>query len=76
MPIRRGRGRLTSTVEDLLILSRHFDNPALGKRCPHSSPRCTTDRRACQPLSPRAFGIGEVRGLRRSAMRIVAGLPH
>src|SRR4029453_12114427 len=58
-----GEGGLTSTVEDLLIWSRHFDNPVLGKTLP-------TQLAAAAPLTGghvnayrRGVGIGEVRGL-------------
>jgi CubicO group peptidase (beta-lactamase class C family) len=58
-----GEGGLTSTVEDLLIWSRHFDDPALGKTLP-------AQLAAVAPLTGghanhyrRGVGIGEVRGL-------------
>ena len=58
-----GEGGLTSTVEDLLIWSRHFDNPALGKTLP-------AQLAAAAPLTGghanhyrRGVGIGEVRGM-------------
>ncbi len=58
-----GEGGLTSTVEDLLIWSRHFDDPVLGKTIP-------TELVAAAPLSGghangyrRGVGVGEVRGL-------------
>jgi D-aminopeptidase len=58
-----GEGGLTSTVEDLLVWSRHFDAPLLGKTIP-------TQLVATQPLSGghanhyrRGVGVGEVRGL-------------
>ena len=58
-----GEGGLTSTVEDLLIWSRHFDDPVLGKTLP-------AELAAVAPLTGghanryrRGVGIGEVRGL-------------
>ena len=58
-----GEGGLTSTVEDLLIWSRHFDDPTLGKTIP-------TQLVAAAPLTGghangyrRGVGVGEVRGL-------------
>src|SRR4051812_33591507 len=54
-----GEGGLTSTVEDLLVWSRHFDAPILGKTIPTqlvaASPALdwAADRRPRQPLSPR-----------------------
>ena len=58
-----GEGGLTSTVEDLLIWSRHFDNPVLGKTLP-------TQLAAAAPLTGghanayrRGVAIGEVRGM-------------
>jgi CubicO group peptidase (beta-lactamase class C family) len=58
-----GEGGLTSTVEDLLIWSRHFDNPVLGKTLP-------AQLAAAAPLTGghanayrRGVAIGEVRGL-------------
>lgn len=58
-----GEGGLTSTVEDLLVWSRHFDAPILGKAIP-------TQLVAAQPLSGghdnryrRGVGVGELRGL-------------
>jgi D-aminopeptidase len=58
-----GEGGLTSTVEDLLIWSRHFDDPTLGKTIP-------TQLVAAAPLSGghangyrRGVGVGELRGL-------------
>ena len=58
-----GEGGLTSTVEDLLIWSRHFDNPVLGKALP-------SQLAAVAPLTGghanhyrRGVGMGEVRGL-------------
>ena len=58
-----GEGGLTSSVEDLLIWSRHFDNPVLGKTLP-------AQLAATAPLTGghanhyrRGVGIGEVRGL-------------
>ena len=58
-----GEGGLTSSVEDLLIWSRHFDNPVLGKTLP-------AQLAAVAPLTGghanhyrRGVGIGEVRGL-------------
>jgi D-aminopeptidase len=58
-----GEGGLTSTVEDLLIWSRHFDNPVLGKTLP-------AQLAAAAPLTGghanhyrRGVGIGEVRGM-------------
>ena len=58
-----GEGGLTSSVEDLLIWSRHFDNPVLGKTLP-------AQLAAIAPLSGghanhyrRGVGVGEVRGL-------------
>lgn len=58
-----GEGGLTSTVEDLLIWSRHFDNPVLDKTLP-------AQLAAEAPLAGghanyyrRGVGIGDVRGL-------------
>jgi D-aminopeptidase len=58
-----GEGGLTSTVEDLLIWSRHFDNPVLGKTLP-------AQLAAAAPLTGghanayrRGVAIGEVRGM-------------
>jgi CubicO group peptidase (beta-lactamase class C family) len=58
-----GEGGLTSTVEDLLIWSRHFDDPALGKTIP-------TQLAAVTPLTGghvnryrRGVATGELRGL-------------
>jgi CubicO group peptidase (beta-lactamase class C family) len=58
-----GEGGLTSTVEDLLIWSRHFDDPTLGKTIP-------TQLVAAAPLTGghangyrRGVGVGELRGL-------------
>lgn len=58
-----GEGGLTSTVEDLLIWSRHFDAPVLGKHLP-------VQLAAAQPLTGghgnayrRGVAVGEVRGL-------------
>jgi D-aminopeptidase len=58
-----GEGGLTSTVEDLLIWSRHFDQPILGKTLP-------TQLAAGTPLTGghanhyrRGVGIGDLRGL-------------
>ncbi|WP_428669424.1 serine hydrolase domain-containing protein [Reyranella sp.] len=58
-----GEGGLTSTVEDLLVWSRHFDAPILGKQIP-------TQLVAAEPLTGgygnryrRGVGLGELRGL-------------
>lgn len=58
-----GEGGLTSTVEDLLIWSRHFDAPVLGRTIP-------TQLVAAEPLTGghdnryrRGVGVGELRGL-------------
>src|SRR3954471_22000251 len=58
-----GEGGLTSTVEDLLVWSRHFDAPILGKTIP-------TQLVAKQALTGghdnryrRGVGVGELRGL-------------
>jgi D-aminopeptidase len=58
-----GEGGLTSTVEDLLVWSRHFDSPILGETLP-------TQLLAAEPLTGghdnryrRGVGVGEVRGL-------------
>ncbi|WP_421996315.1 serine hydrolase domain-containing protein [Reyranella sp.] len=58
-----GEGGLTSSVEDLLIWSRHYDHPVLGKTLP-------AELAAEAPLTGghanhyrRGVGIGEVRGL-------------
>jgi len=58
-----GEGGLTSTVEDLLVWSRHFDAPLLGKTIP-------TQLVAAAPLTGghdnryrRGVGVGELRGL-------------
>jgi D-aminopeptidase len=58
-----GEGGLTSSVEDLLIWSRHYDNPVLGKTLP-------SQLAAVAPLTGghanhyrRGVGIGELRGL-------------
>ena len=58
-----GEGGLTSTVEDLLLWSRHFDAPILGKTIPNQLV-------ATEPLTAghdnryrRGVGVGELRGL-------------
>lgn len=58
-----GEGGLTSTVEDLLVWSRHFDAPILGKTIP-------TQLVAAEPLTGghdnryrRGVGVGELRCL-------------
>src|SRR3954468_20756127 len=58
-----GEGGLTSTVEDLLVWSRHFDAPILGKTIP-------TQLVAKAPLTGghdnryrRGVGVGDLRGL-------------
>ena len=58
-----GEGGLTSTAEDLLIWSRHFDHPTLGKTLP-------AQLAAVAPLTGghangyrRGVGVGELRGL-------------
>jgi len=58
-----GEGGLTSTAEDLLIWSRHFDAPVLGKTLP-------AQLAAAQPLTGghangyrRGVGVGSLRGL-------------
>jgi hypothetical protein len=58
-----GEGGLTSTVEDLLVWSRHFDAPILGRRIP-------SQLVAAEPLTGghdnryrRGVGVGELRGL-------------
>ncbi len=58
-----GEGGLTSSVEDLLIWSRHFDNPVLGKTLP-------AQLAAAAPLTGghanryrRGLGVGDLRGL-------------
>jgi D-aminopeptidase len=58
-----GEGGLTSTVEDLLTWSRHFDDPTLGKHIP-------TQLAAVTPLTGghvnryrRGVAVGELRGL-------------
>ena len=58
-----GEGGLTSTVEDLLIWSRHFDDPTLGKSIP-------SQLVAVAPLTGghangyrRGVGVGELHGL-------------
>ena len=58
-----GEGGLTSTVEDLLTWSRHFDDPTLGKTIP-------TQLAAVAPLTGghvnryrRGVAVGELRGL-------------
>jgi CubicO group peptidase (beta-lactamase class C family) len=57
-----GEGGLTSTVEDLLIWSRHFDEPVLGKTLP-------AQLAAAMPLTGghdnryrRGVAVGDVRG--------------
>ena len=57
-----GEGGITSTVEDLLIWSRHFDNPALGSHLPRQLA-------AIAPLSDghanhyrRGVAVGNLRG--------------
>ena len=59
-----GEGGLTSTVEDLLVWSRHFDRPRLGKT------DLPTAAAAAAPLTGghanhyrRGVGVGELRGL-------------
>ena len=72
-----GEGGLTSTVEDLLIWSRHFDNPVLGKTLP-------AQLAAAAPLTGgHANALSPRRRHRRGARpgddrpwRPVAGLPH
>jgi CubicO group peptidase (beta-lactamase class C family) len=58
-----GEGGLTSSVEDLLIWSRHFDAPVLGKTLP-------SQLAAVQPLTRghanryrRGVGVGDLRGM-------------
>jgi D-aminopeptidase len=58
-----GEGGLTSTVEDLLIWSRHFDEPVLGKTLP-------AQLAAAMPLTGghdnryrRGVAVGDLRGL-------------
>jgi len=58
-----GEGGLTSSVEDLLIWSRHYDNPVLGRTLP-------AQLVAAAPLTGghanhyrRGVGIGDVRGM-------------
>jgi len=58
-----GEGGLTSTVEDLLVWSRHFDEPILGRTIP-------AQLVAAEPLTGghdnryrRGVGVGELRGL-------------
>jgi D-aminopeptidase len=58
-----GEGGLTSTVEDLLTWSRHFDEPTLGKSIP-------TQLAAVAPLTGghvnryrRGVAVGELRGI-------------
>jgi len=58
-----GEGGITSTVEDLLIWSRHFDQPVLGKTLP-------AELAAAMPLTGghdnryrRGVGVGDLRGL-------------
>lgn len=58
-----GEGGLTSTVEDLLVWSRHFDAPILGRTIP-------TQLVAAEPLTGghdnryrRGVGVGELHGL-------------
>jgi D-aminopeptidase len=57
-----GEGGLTTTVEDLLIWSKHFDTPVLGKTLP-------TELAAAAPLTGghdnryrRGIAVGDVRG--------------
>ena len=64
-----GEGGLTSTVEDLLIWSRHFDDPMLGKTIPTQLAAAdAADRRPRQPLSPRRRHRASCAAWRRSAM--------
>lgn len=62
-----GEGGLTSTVEDLLIWSKHFDEPVLGPVLGKTLP---AQLAAAAPLNGghanryrRGVGVGEVRGL-------------
>ena len=64
-----GEGGLTSTVEDLLIWSRHFDNPVLGKTPARAARRRrAAHRRPRQHLSPRRRQSASCAAWRRSAM--------
>ncbi len=65
-----GEGGLTSTVEDLLIWSRHFDRPTLGKTIP-------AQLAAIAPLTGgkannyrRGVAVEELRGLQTIAMAV------
>ena len=73
-----GEGGLTSTVEDLLIWSRHFDQPTLS---PRDSARAACGpgaarRQPRQQISPRRAGRRAARPCHHRPWRPVAGLPH
>lgn len=58
-----GEGGLTSTVEDLLIWSRHFDQPILGKTLPAQLAAGTPLTGGHANHYRRGIGIGDLRGL-------------
>ena len=58
-----GEGGLTSSVEDLLIWSRHFDNPVLGKELPEQLAAKAALTGGHANHYRRGVGVGELRGL-------------
>ena len=72
-----GEGGLTSTVEDLLIWSRHFDNPVLGKTLPAQlAAAAPLTGGHANALSPRRRHRRGARDGDGGPWRPVAGLPH
>ena len=57
-----GEGGLTSTVEDLLIWSRHFDAPVLGKTLPAQLAAAAKLTGGNDNRYRRGVAVGEVRG--------------
>jgi len=57
-----GEGGLTSTVEDLLIWSRHFDEPVLGKTLPAQLAAAAKLTGGHDNRYRRGVAVGEVRG--------------
>ena len=58
-----GEGGLTSTVEDLLIWSRHYDNPVLGKGLPAALTTATALSGGHASPYQRGIVVGELRGM-------------
>jgi len=58
-----GEGGLTSTVEDLLIWSRHFDAPVLGKALPKQLAAVRSLTGGHANAYRRGVGVGTLRGL-------------